>query len=291
METIKSYYNQRFARDDDVCSVVTISTSNQYTPIIDGFDLLVLIVSKYRKPINYISHYIKEGVRIQERWIHKDGLDRWILNGENRSIIQWILMGDILFDKKSYLADLRQCLSKFEQSMRKKKLFIEFSLFLRRYLQGRDYIEQGQTLDAYNSVLEALQHWGRICIVESGRQPEVMVWKQLKQINLGVYKLYEELTLSLETLEERVQLVLLACEFSVMSKMEQCCEILFEVLDSREEPWSANELKYHPELIDLHVELALVLNKLQSKALIEEVKVPFEDELNLFELKYKSSGS
>jgi hypothetical protein len=288
MKIVNSYFKELYKQDDRVLGVVSVTSQEQSSPVIDGFDLLVLIISKDKQPTNHISHYIKEEYRIQERWIHREGLENWILNGENRSIIQWILQGEILLDKDIYVEGLRHRLLEYPQELREKKLFIEFSLFLRKYIQGKDYIQHGQTLDAYSNVLEALQHWARIVIVESGHHPEVTVWNQVRKINPGVYKLYEELTLSLETLEQRVQLVLLACEFSVMSKMKECCKILFRVLESREEPWSAAELKYHPELIELHVELALVLKKLQSRGLIKEVAVVIEHDLSILELKYKS---
>lgn len=286
MDHINEYFYEKYLDDESVNSIVAIHSTDRNSPIIDGFDQLVLVISKYKKPMNYISHYIKDGVSIQERWIHAEGLERWMLNGENRSIIQWILAGEVLLDKQSYLQYLRKRLVEFPQIKRKKKLFMEFSYFLRKYLQGKEYIEKGQTLDAYNNVLEALQHWGRICILESGQHPELLVWKQLKDINPGVYKLYEELTLSLESLEQRVRLVLLACEFSVISKMEDWCAIVFDVLKSRKEPWSANELKYHPDLVVMHVELALVLKKLQTKSLVKEVLTPVDNTSSLYEIRY-----
>lgn len=280
MDNIKSFFKRKFMQQDEVTSVVMIGTSEKFSPLIDGFDLMFFVISEKRKPVNYISHYSQDGWCIQERWIHMEGLMSWILNGENRGIVQWLLSGELIVDKKRYLESVRKDLLHSPLEMRQKKLFIEFSLFLRRYLQGKDYIQKGHVLDAYNNVLEALQHWGRICIVESGQQPEVMVWRQLKEINLGVYKLYEELTLSLESLEERVELVLLACEFSVMSKMEDCCAILFQVLQSREQPWTANELKYHPDLIDLHVELAIMLKELCERGLIRIVMYPVVEDVH-----------
>lgn len=288
MKTIKSYFKKRYMQDERVKSITVIHDNNQFSPLIDCFDLLVLVISEKKQPTNYISHYIKEDYRIQERWIHREGLESWILNGENRNIIQWLLQGEILIDKDTYLEGLRHRLLEFPSELREKKLFIEFSWFLRKYLQSKEYIKQGQALDAYSNILEALHHWARIVIIESGKHPEVMVLKQVRQINPGIYKLYEELTESKETMEQRVQLVLLACEFSVMSKMKECCKILFRVMDSREEPWTAKELKYHPELVDLHVELALVLKKLQKKSLIKEVAVVIEEDLSVLELKYKN---
>lgn len=288
MGALKLYFADRLRHDPRVISAVLINYAHQNNPLIDNFDMLLLVVTEHKEPINYISHYIKEPYRIQERWIHKRGIDSWILNGDNRNIIHWVLQGEILLDQDQYFESLRQQLIEFPQPSRQRKLFIEFSYFLRKYLQCKAYMKEGHYLDAYSSILESLLHWGRISIIEYGAHPEVTVWQQLRKINPGIYKLYEELTMSQEPLPKRVELVRLACEFSVMSKMKDCCQTLFDVLNSRKEPWSASELKEHPDLADLYVELTLTLKKLVKKSLIREVVVPIDQDLGLMELRYTS---
>lgn len=123
---------------------------------------------------------------------------------------------------------MRHRILEFPADLREHKLLVEFSLFLRKYLQSKEYILDEHLLDAYNNILEALHHWARIVIIEDGYHPEITVWRQIRAINPGVYKLYEELTMSKETLKQRVQLVLLACEFSVMSKWKDAARRLFK---------------------------------------------------------------
>lgn len=276
---------ERLSSDPNVSGALIVRSENGLSQVTDHFDQLLLVVTEQREPLNYIYHYIKDQQRVQERWIHKKGIESWILNGENRSIIQWILQGDIVLDKDRYVADLREKLIRFPEELKEKRLFMEFSLFLRRFLQCKEYLKDGHYLDAHSSILEALLHWARISIIESGNHPEVTVWNQVKQINPGIYKLYEELTHSNEPLHKRVELLTLACEFSVMSKMKDCCGVLFKVLASRREPWSASELKEHTELMDMHVELTLVLKTLARKGLIKEVAVPGKS-TSYSELKY-----
>ena len=126
-------------------------------------------------------------------------------------------------------------------------------------------------MDAYGNVLEALLHWARIAIIEAGIHPELMVWEQIHKINPGIYKLYEELTLTTETLKQRVELVHLACEFSVMSKMEGCCALLIRILKSRPQPWSPSELHDHDLLRNLKLEIGLILKKLTMKSIVTEI--------------------
>ncbi|WP_127582437.1 hypothetical protein [Paenibacillus koleovorans] len=168
---------------------------------------------------------------------------------------------------------------------RRQWLQVEFSYFLRSYLQSKAFMQDAYLLDAYQQVLEALQHWARIVIIEEGLEPEQMVWAQVRRVNPGVHKLYEEITSNEESLEQRVKLVLLACEFAIMSKMESCCSVLLDVIRSRPEPWSLQDLSEKPELRDLKLDLPVLMAKMSRKELVREVAVSADDSL-LLELKY-----
>lgn len=76
--------------------------------------------------------------------------------------------------------------------------------------------------------------------------------------------------MSTETLDQRVELILLACEFALMSKMSDCCGLLLNILGSRKESWSIKELLQHSGLSQLEAELPLVLRKLVSRSLIRD---------------------
>jgi hypothetical protein len=166
---------------------------------------------------------------------------------------------------------MRSRLSEYPEELRRKELIVEFDRFLKSFVQSKQYLQDGHMLDAYSNILDALRHWARIAIIEEGYHPEVLVWAQVRKINPGVYKLYEELTCNHESLQKRIQLVVLACDFSVMSKMELCCSVLLDVLRSREEAWSLQELMQIQELTDLELDLSLLLGKLVRKSLIREV--------------------
>lgn len=276
----------KFRDDKRIISLIAIDNPKQLPALTDGFDILLLIITNDLSLNNHTSNYIKDDVRIQERWVDPSSLEHWIRYGHNRNIIHWLFKGEILLDPNTYLEGLRHRTLEFPADLRDQKLLTEFSIFLRKYLQSKEYTLDEHLLDAYNNILEALHHWARIVIIEEGFHPEVTVWRQIRNINAGVYKLYEELTTSKETLKQRVQLVLLACEFSVMSKMEHCCKSLIRILNEREQPWGADELQAHPELADIKLELPLLLNKLAKKSLIKEVAVPIDDEISELELKY-----
>lgn len=286
MHNVKKHFAQKYEKDPRILGVMALTGEQGSTQFIDGFDALLLVVTEQREPINFTSHYIKDRLHIQERWIHRDGLHHWILTGENRNIMQWILGGEIIMDRTGFLRDLRDNLIDYPMELREKKLLIEFSLFLRRYMQSKEYLQAGNVVDAYSNILETLHHWARICIIESGHHPEVTLWKQVHKINAGVYKMYEELQSSQETLEQRVQLVQLACDFSVLSKARDCCQVLIKLVESRKQPWTASEIKEHPAISELHVDIPLILKKLVERGILKEVAIAKDEALSLLEIQY-----
>ncbi|WP_248928263.1 nucleotidyltransferase-like protein [Paenibacillus hamazuiensis] len=286
MDSIIEQMAERARTNHDVISLAAVRNPSSHSTLTDGYDLLFLVVANRAESGSRLFHYIKDNQRIQERWIDPETLEHGILHGQNRNFIHWILKGEIVLDRNTYLEGLRHRLLEFPPELRELRLLIEFSSFLRCYTQSREHILEDQLLDAYNDILETLRHWARIVIIEEGIHPEVTVWKQVKAINPGVYKLYEELTLSTETLKQRIQLVLLASEFSVMSKMEKCCKSLLDILKSRPEAWSMNELQHLHALKEVRAELPMLINKLVKKTLIKEIVYTDDQELELLELRY-----
>ncbi|KQX51476.1 MULTISPECIES: nucleotidyltransferase-like protein [unclassified Paenibacillus] len=284
----KEQFLLKFRNDQRIISVMAVDNPKQLPSLTDGFDTLLLIVTNDLSLNNHTTNYIRDDSRIQERWVDPSSIEQWIRHGVNRNILHWLLKGEILLDQNTYLEGLRHRILEFPGDLREHKLLVEFSLFLRKYLQSKEYILDEHLLDAYNNILEALHHWARIVIIEDGYHPEITVWRQIRAINPGVYKLYEELTMSKETLKQRVQLVLLACEFSVMSKMERCCEAFIQILRENEQPLSTDDLQQHPQLVELRAELPLLLNKLVKKGLIKEVAVLIDEENSEIELRYTS---
>ncbi|WP_054026806.1 nucleotidyltransferase-like protein [Bacillus sp. FJAT-28004] len=290
MEHIKAYFSGSYRDEPHLIGLAVIENPYPYNPLADGLDSLVLVVMDENIDRNDTEHVQIEDQRVLIRTIDSNGLNEWLSCGENRNIIEWLVRGEILVDRDGYLSSVRERLLQFPDSMREQKQFAEFTGFLRTYLQAKQDLLDGHLLDAYSHVLTALHHWAHIALIEEGRHPELTVWKQLKRVHPGIYKLYEELTVSPETLEQRVQLVMLGCEFSVMSKMKTSCALLFNILSSREEPWSIAELQSQSTLNILHGDLSLVLQKLVKREYIREVAVMNEaGDIGALELRYMSN--
>jgi hypothetical protein len=291
VEHIKAHFASSYLEVPNLVGLTVVENPYPYNPLIDGLDLLVLVLIDAKEQLNTTEHVQIDTKRVLVRAIDLSSLDEWVSGGENRNIIEWLVRGEILLDRDGYLGSVRDKLLQFPVSMREQKRFTEFAGFLRTYLQAKQDLTDGNLLDAYSHVLTALHHWAHIVLIEEGRHPELTVWKQLRRVHPGIYKLYEELTVSPETLEQRVQLVLLGCEFSVMSKMKTSCELLFQILSSREEAWSIAELQTHPAINVLHVDLSLVLQKLVQREYIREVAIMNEpSDSGALELRYMSAN-
>ncbi|WP_211749939.1 nucleotidyltransferase-like protein [Paenibacillus sp. Marseille-Q4541] len=238
--------------------------------LMQDFEVYVLILHEDSTLHNKIRHSIIGELRYQIVYMDWAQLNRYLITGEDRSVTGAFMDGDILWDRDDELLLLRQHVLQFGNKVRKQKIFYEFSCFLKTYVEAKRWLADGQVIDAYQCVLKSLKHWARIVVIEKGIPPERAVWTQIRDMDRAVYKLYDELTSSKETLEQRVELTLLACEFSVMSKMESSSELLIEVLRKSNQPVSLAELMAHHELQYIHEELPLMLRKLVHRSIIKE---------------------
>ncbi|GAK42742.1 nucleotidyltransferase-like protein [Paenibacillus urinalis] len=276
-----SFLSEESSKHGAVGAIVYPHSGEQfYGSLMQDFEVLVLILHEDGPTENRYRHSAIGEVRYQILYMDWKRLARCLITGADRGVIEAFLHGDILWDKGDKIKVHRDYIQQFGSKLRKQKIFYEFSQFLRTYLDAKRWIKDGEVIDAYQSVLESLNHWARIVVMEKGISPERAVWTQLRDMDRSVYKLYEELTMSKETLEQRVELILLACEFSVLSKMESSCSLLLDIVRSSNKPWSLHELMKHPDLCFMQDEIPLLLRKLVHRSIIRETEslVPFVTE-------------
>lgn len=260
--------------DENVLGAVALRRNGNapyQSVLLHEFDMVVLMLHAELEQQHIVTHTIAGAKRTQTLHVGLSALERAVMAGDNNELITSLMAGELIWDPKGILKDMRQEILHFDGPLKERVLFMEFARFLHMYVKSKRYLDAGCIMDAYNCILMALYHWARIEVGEGGSFPDPAVWEQLKSLNTSVHKLYEELTISTETLEQRVELVLLACEFSIMSKMADCCTMLLKLLNGRKEPWSIKELLQHSGLSHLEAELPLVLRKLVSRSLVREI--------------------
>lgn len=247
--------------------------------LLHDFDLLVLVVCSdigYSSQIR-IEHCVLGKFHYQLMYLGKNNIKNWATAGLNSEIVECFLRGNVIWDDAGELADLRHDLYSFGEKMQERRKLNEYAKLLRTFVEAKKYVQENVLMDAYYRIVQALKHYASIELIEQGILPESKVWEQVRPINSVAYKLLDELTDNKETLEQRIQLVLLASEFSVMSKMEDCCSLLLHILSSRKSAWSFQELIEAPDLVYIKAELPMLLRKLVYRSLVTEVTIPLQN--------------
>jgi hypothetical protein len=272
MEDILRPIYQERASQSNTLGVLLIEKKQKLSHITDSFDVILLVVVKEAERPVFIKHYTYDNKKAAMHIITEEQLQEWLLLGTNRKIFEWLHDAKILFDRNEYVADLKTELREFPFNGRKIKMGLEFAKLIRRYVDGKALFESKQFLDAYNHVVHSLHHLARLAVIENGLHPELTVWHQVKQIEPEIYKLYEELVNSEETLEKRLELLFLASEFMIHSRTAICSVHLLEVLSSKEH-WLFNEIMNEKELIPYSVDLVVMLEYLIEKHIIDIVNI------------------
>ncbi|MCJ8009166.1 nucleotidyltransferase-like protein [Lederbergia wuyishanensis] len=272
MEDILRPIYQERASHDNTLGILKIEKKRKATTLTDTFDVILLMIVKEQTQPIYIKHYQYEDKKAALHIVKKHQLEEWLLLGSNRKIVEWIYEGRILFDRNDYLENLRNELRDFPFYGRKIKIGLEFAKLIRRYMDGKAFFETGQYLDAFNHIVHSLHHLGRLSIIENGFHPELTVWNQVKQIEPEIFKLYEELIKSEESIEKRLELLFLASEFLIFSRTAVGAAHLIEVMETKDQ-WSMDEISNHPEIVNYGVDFSLLLEYLIEKDFIQVVEI------------------
>lgn len=288
MEHIHAYAEAIIQREH-VQSVLVVHQPEKITPSLIGADLLFIVIVNQPQPQWETKHLIYGGEQIVEHRISQWQIESWAIHGADERFVYWVSQAQILLDKNDYMNNMKDRLMRVPVQTQKLRICEEYSRLLRHYLEAKELLQQGFALDAYQSVLDALYSWARLAAYEANVQPQLFIWMQVKQLDPSVYKLYEELIISHEPLEKRVELLLLPIEFGIMSKMKTCTQFLTDVMQSRNRPWPLKELMQHPELSKSQIDLHLLLEKMVKRSLIHEVLLQKESE-QAFEKAYLLSG-
>jgi hypothetical protein len=250
-------------------SAILIKRPHQGSALIDQTDYLCLVITEEPPKKSVVQYYLGTFL-VQEHYLTMEDLRQWIINGEERRILSWLMYGELLFDRSFSLKHLIQQLNCFPSHIRKIRVCAEFSYFLRCYKQAKDDLSHGQVLDAFHHVMSLLNHWARTIILKSGHYPELTVWEQIKDINTGVYRMYEELVSNSESVEKRLELILLGAEFTIISNIRENAQFILELMTQGEKKvWTYHDLITQPEVRKYRIDIPVLLEKLTQKQIIE----------------------
>jgi hypothetical protein len=270
-DILRSIYQERASHPNTV-GVVLVEKRHKAIAATDTFDAILLIIVKENNEPVFIKHYSYQDKKAAMHIVTEKQINDWLLTGSNKKIIDWLYNGKIVFDRNESIANLKHELREFPFFGRKIKMGIEFAKLIRRYSDGKMLFDNFNYLDAYNHVVHSLHHLARLAVIENGFHPEVTVWHQVKQIEPEIYKLYEELICSEETIEKRLELLFLASEFLIHQRTKVGSQHLVELMEGKEY-WAFSELMSHPELSPYHVDLGILVEYLIDKKVIEVMNI------------------
>ncbi|NEY21669.1 hypothetical protein G4D61_17260 [Bacillus ginsengihumi] len=271
-DILRPIYQER-ASQSNTLAVLYIEKKQNEDVLTNSFDaVLLMIVKELESPI-HIKHYKYENKKAVLYVVRENQLKEWLHLGSNIKIMEWITQGVILFDRNEYITNLKNELRDFPMEERKVKMNAEFAKLIQRYMRGKYFFDSQQYVDAYSHVVHALHHLARLSIIEHGFHPETTVWNQVKQMEPAIFKLYEELINSHETLEKRLELLFLASEFFIHSKTCIGTQHLLETMSMKDE-WTINDLISDSALQSYSIDLMGLVEYLIEKKYIEEVIVP-----------------
>lgn len=254
--------------------IIEVKKKRPRDPLTDQSDRLLIVIESKLDPFWTVKHYQIGQEKIVLHLVSDSMMDRWILMNENRRAIHWIEDGMVLFERNEFLLDLRQRLRNFSNEEQRLQLSLSFAKLLRRFEDGRGLFLQGEYQDAFTQIHHALTHLARLSILEAGIHPEIILWKQVRKLDLEVYKLHEELVSGGESLEQRIHLVIIGMEHLIQSKVLPGTLLLLQAMQQREDAWPFSELMEHPDLQELRVDLGSIISFLVRKGYVRAVARP-----------------
>ncbi|PZX03049.1 nucleotidyltransferase-like protein [Psychrobacillus insolitus] len=267
MEALLRPIYQERASQPNTLGIILVEKRAEVSPSTDTFDSILFILTKEAEQPVFTKHYTFHDKKAALHIITEKQLRKWLTLGTNPKLVDWLINGRVVFDRNEFIEQLKKELDDFPVNGRKIRMGIEFSKLTRRYLEGKLFFEQLNYLDAYSHVVESLHHLARLAVLQNGMHPEVMVWKQVKQVDPSIYKLYDEIVSSEETLEKRLELLFLASEFLIHSRIKEGAQHIVEVLSTKEF-WTIQEIHEQEELKNYSVDLEVFIEFLVERGLI-----------------------
>ncbi|AXI08425.1 hypothetical protein CUC15_05530 [Oceanobacillus zhaokaii] len=281
---LRPIYQER-ASNQNTKGITMIEKTTQHSTLTDSFDIIMLIIVTDVDQAWQVKHYEFEGKTAALHTVREDMLMNWIDTSGYRAAVEWIIEGQIVFDRNEYMSNLRNQLREFPNTKRDLRKVIEFGKLIKSYTEAKNLFEMEDFKDAHSKIMNSLLHLARLAVIEKGYYPEVTVWSQVKKIDLEVYKLYEEFIESNEEISKKAELMILAMEYVISNRARTSVNHLLTVMQTKESEWSFAELTNEDTQAYI-LDLAAIISYLAEKEIIEIVLEPTKG-IDVHQRKYK----
>ncbi|NJP37786.1 nucleotidyltransferase-like protein [Alkalicoccus luteus] len=265
-EFLRELYQDRTS-DPETLAVVMMEGKKLEDAATDYFDGVILIVTDDSRQWE-IKHYEYRDMKAAMHLVSSEQLMEWVRLSTNRRVVEWLINGRVIFDRNEFMHSFRERMLHFPEEDRYSRIGLEFAKLVRRFADGKSLYQEKHYLDSFNQIVHALHHLARLSVIEKGYYPEVTVWEQVRRIEPEVHKLYSELVNGSEPLEKRLELLLLANEFELATKMRLGSAHLLSIMEEKHEAWSVDELKERLTFHEYSLDLSMLLEYLVKKRLV-----------------------
>ncbi|BAC12863.1 hypothetical conserved protein [Oceanobacillus iheyensis HTE831] len=271
MENFLRPIYQEHASNSNTLGILTIEATQFDRPLTDGFDSILLIIVREQSNNWFVKHYEVEGKTAALHLVKEEILMEWIDTSGYRRAVEWIIYGRTVYDRNEYVKQLKEELRFFPEDKRDLRKVIDFGKLVKSYSEAKLLYDAGEIRDAHSKILNSLHYLARLSVIDHGYYPEVTVWNQVKNIDLEVYKLYETLLDSNESIEKRIELMLIAMDFVMNNRAYSASKHLLDIMDKQDQPWSYASIKAINDVQHYTYDLSAILSYLVEKGIMEVI--------------------
>jgi len=200
---------------------------------------------------------------------------------------EMLVDGYLLFDKAGRLRRSLDKSNSWRDEYLKLKMMADFSILLKKYYMSQYYYKAHQLLDAYHQLLDSVIYWARMVIYDNGQVPKDNVLDQVYNIDIGIYKLYEELTTTREPLIKQIELMQLVYLHQVLSKTRYYVDPLLRIFEKADKPLAFSDIKKRLRFSNASIELHILLDEMVKKNYIRRILKRVNGIVVLYEETYE----
>lgn len=285
MEKVLEPIYREHMNDLNTLGILIMEKEKSNSTITDDFDVILLIIVKEANRAWHVDHYEFANKTAALHIVTEDVLREWIDTSGYRKAVEWIIYGKTIFDQNEFIIGLKDELRDFPHVKRDLRKIIEFGKLVKSFSEVKNFYESDQYKDASSNIVKSLHYLARLAVIEKGYYPEVTVWIQVKQIDIEVYKLYEEFFENNEEIDKRIQLMIIAMDFVISNRVAGSVNHLFNIMQTKD-VWSYSELKLSPHIKPYTLDLTAIISYLVGKGIIETVQLETR-EVGIYQRKYR----
>lgn len=190
----------------------------------------ILAIVEESKSISQKNLVIKEEkIHLHIQYMTLEELRYYINNNIENIMYKNKLDGQIVYDKNDNIKNIVEMLEKKRRENKKVCLLKEFGSLINNFNDSKRLLKCDKFYDGFKHVIDAMNNWGNLVLIENNMIISEESWESVKKLDIGVYKLYEELLSSSEPIEDKIKLIHLVFENTITIKLNKYAGLLMDI--------------------------------------------------------------